>query len=125
MFTKSLIVLRNRKAVVCLSGFVTGLGMLLMLLAVAGGLREFLQPHQLAGISGRILLRLIGGMLLVAVGFAGLVLSAPETPGKFQDWSLDEPVKEEPVDLHSVECRFCDTENGEGAERCCGCGVEL
>ena len=76
----------NRKSLFGLCVVVMGLGMALILLASAGGILHLLSPNQSAETGEEILFRLLGGMVLMAVGFSGLVLGSANSNENAVDW---------------------------------------
>ena len=86
MLTQNLKWIYNRKALFGLCVVVMGLGMALILLTSAGGILHVLSPNQSNETGEGNLLRFIGGMGLVLVGFIGLVLGNADPDENAFDW---------------------------------------
>jgi hypothetical protein len=118
MLTQKIGWLYNRKALFGLCVLVMGLGMVLILLASAGGIDHFLSPSPSNETGEGMLFRFIGGMGLVLVGFIGLVLGNADPDENAFDWM------EGRASL-GICCCFCQGLNDVQAVCCRDCGAEL
>ena len=112
----------NRKTLFGLCVLMMGLGIALILLASAGGMIDFLSPNQAHETGEGILFRLLGGMVLMAVGFSGLVLGSAHSNENAVDWMEGwEPGK---VSME-ICCCACRALNDAQAVCCRDCGADL
>ena len=122
MLTGNIRWIDNRKALFGLCVVVMGLGMALILLASAGGMIHLLSPNQSAETGEGILLRLIGGMVLVLVGFTGLVLGSANSNENTVDWMEG---REPGTTSMEICCCSCKALNDVHAVVCGDCGADL
>jgi hypothetical protein len=105
MLTGNIRWLYNRKSVWGLCVLVMGLGMALILLASAGGIFHFLSPNQSTETGEGILFRLIGGTVLVLVGFTGLVLGSADPDENAIDWMEGREPGKTSMEICCCSCR--------------------
>jgi len=122
MFTKRFTWLTNRKALAGLCMIVTGLGMLLILLAAVGGIVHLLNSHQPTDEGTPVLFRLAGGVVLVTIGFTGLVLGSGEDKEGIPPWSEE---RNKGMLIIKIRCPSCRALNEEESVYCRECGGDL
>ncbi|MCH7987613.1 MAG: hypothetical protein IID46_00525 [Planctomycetes bacterium] len=112
----------NRKALFGLCVLTIGLGIALILLATAGEMIHFLSPNQSHETGEEILFRLLGGMVLMVVGFSGLVLGSANFKENVVDWMEGR----EPGNVSmEICCCACRALNDVQAVCCHDCGADL
>ena len=112
----------NRKALFGLCVVVMGLGMTLILLASTGGILHCFSLNKSNETGEGILFRLMGGMVLVLVGFTGLVLGSAHPDENAADgMEGQEPGATSP----EICCCFCQALNDVQTVCCRECGANL